>query len=220
MSATPQPGDDAVRPSIAVVRGDVGDLPTASPTPASSSSDPEAQPSTPAPPQDLETDIGGGPALPPTDPAEIAAAGGGLADRLRARYQQMSGTEEFAIPGWELPDGSPGLIMVAKAFGDRAAYNKGVSNEAFIAKSTHKLLFVADDGTREEIPGGWGPGLANIIGTNVTRAADLVALVISKPDPDNPTRRIPNVTGIGALASQLLAWAGRTNAQAEEELGE
>lgn len=142
-----------------------------------------------------------------------------MADRLRARYQSIAATEEFAVPGWELPSGEPGLIIVARAFGDRQAFNKGVSNEVYIAKSTHKLLFVNDDGSREEIEGGWGPKLAEMIGVKAQKAADLVALVISKPNPANPDQRIPNVGGIGSLATQLVNWAGKGSRDAEDDLG-
>lgn len=182
--------------------------------------EPEAQPPVQQLPQELEPDLGG-PALANPTPDELVGAGGGsIADRMRARFQSIAATEEFAVPGWELPDGSPGLIIEARTFGDRKAYNQGISNEAFIAKSTHRLLFVNEDGTREEIAGGWGPRLAELIGiAKPERAADLVALVISKPDPDNPSQRIPNVAGIGVLATMIVNWAGRGQREAEEELG-
>jgi hypothetical protein len=59
-----------------------------------------------------------------------------------------------------------------------------------------------------------------MIGVKVTKAADLVALVISKPDPANTNQRIPNVAGIGALATQLVNWAGKGSRDAEDDLGE
>jgi len=90
----------------------------------------------------------------------------------------------------------------------------------FIAKSTHKLLLVNDDGTREEVPGGWGPQLAQMIGVDVKKAADLVALVISRPDPNDRTRRIPNVAAIGGLATDIVAWARKSQGEAEKDLGE
>lgn len=157
----------------------------------------------------------------PTAEDQAEAAGGGLAARMRARYQAMASTEEFPVPGWETSRGEPGLILVARTFGDRRNFNEGVSNEVFIAKSTHKLLYVDDDGSRHEIQGGWGPQLAEMIGvSNVQKAADLVALVISKPNPLDPTQRIPNVAGIGALATELIDWSRRGHREAEEDLGE
>jgi hypothetical protein len=183
--------------------------------------EPEAQPpaTPPPPPQEMQKDIGGlerGPT-----PEQLAeGAGGSLADQMRARYEHIASTKEFAIPGWDLPDGTPGLILVARAFGDRSKFNEGLSNEAFIARSTHQLLFVQDDGTRVEIPNRWGPDLAALMGIHVTKAADLVAQVISKPDPARPGVRIPNVAGIGALATDLLNWSREGRASAEERLGE
>lgn len=163
----------------------------------------------------------GGPVMPEIRPEDmVGAAGGGLADRLRARYNSIAATEEFPVPGWELPDGSPGLIVVARTFGDRKAFQDGIEHEVFIARSTYKLLYVNDDGSREEIPGGWGPQLAEMIGARAEKAADLIRLVISKPDPDDELKRIPNVAGIAALAQLILEWAGRGQRQAEEDLGE
>lgn len=195
-----------------------GDPPPAPPA----STEPEAQPPITTPPvaEPREPDLGG-PALASPSPDEIVAAGGGsLADRLRARYEGIAATEEFSVPGYELPDGRPGMILVARAFGDRRAFNEGVENEGFIAKSTHKLLLVNDDGTREEVPGGWGPQLAQMIGVDVKKAADLVALVISRPDPNDRTRRIPNVAAIGGLATDIVAWARKSQGEAEKDLGE
>jgi hypothetical protein len=185
------------------------------------SSEPEAQPPTVGiPPQERTPDLGGQAVQAPTPEQMVEASGGSVADRMRARFANIAATEEFPIPGWETADGEPGLILVARTFGDRRAYNQGVSNEVFIAKSTHKLLFVNDDGSREEIEGGWGPGLAKMIGVDVAKAADLVALVISKPDPSNPSVRIPNVAGIGGLALRIVAWASTSTREAEEDLGE
>jgi hypothetical protein len=214
MSAMQEPN----RPNISIVAG-VGE-PTDAPT--ATTPEPESRPPVPPlPPQELENDVGGPVVNPPTPEDVVRAEGGSLADRMRARYTSMSSTEEFSIPGWELESGEPGLILVAQAFGDRKAYNKGMSNEAFIARSTHKILFVNDDGTREEIPGGWGRGLCELIGVQrPERAADLVALVISKPDPDKPEVRIPNVAAIGVLATQIINWAATANVEAEEQLGE
>jgi hypothetical protein len=193
----------------------VGGEPVAAPSP-----EPEAQPPiTTPPPQEFEPDMGGPAVSPPTPDDLVAATGGSLADRLRARYEGMDATEEFSVPGYELPDGRPGLVLVARAFGDRRAFTDGISNEVFIAKSTHQLLLVNDDGSREEIPGGWGPSLAGMIGVNVAKAADLVALVISKPDPNDRNRRIPNVAGIGALAGEIVAWSRQGHREAEEDLG-
>jgi hypothetical protein len=196
------------------------------PTAPPSSSQPEAQPGVigaqvAPPPQELEHDLGG-PTLPNPTPEELVqAAGGSVADRLRARFESMAATEEFAVPGWELPSGEPGLLIEARTFGDRKAFNAGVSNEAFIARSTHKLWLVNDDGTREEITGGWGPQLAAMIGhPGIQKAADLVAMVISKPDPNNPGVRIPNVPGIGALATELVLWSRKGQKDVEETLGE
>jgi hypothetical protein len=205
--------------------GGDGEAPLANP----SSSEPEAQPglqqpghisSPPVADEAVEPDMGG-PVLPEASPEAIAEAeGGGLGARMRARYQAIAATEEFEVPGWQLADGSPGLILVAKTFGDRRSYNQGVAHEVFIARSTYKLLYVNDDGSREEIPGGWGPELAKMIGTDVTKAADLIRMVISKPSPDDPSVRIPNVAGIATLAVELVEWAGKSQRQAEEDLGE
>jgi hypothetical protein len=173
-----------------------------------------------APPQELEVDLGGPAFNAPSEDEALDASGASVAERMRARFRGMAATKEFAVPGWELDDGRPGLILEARAFGDRKAYNTGVSNEAFIARSTHALYFVNDDGSREQIAGGWGPGLAGIIGVSAIKAADLVAMVISKPDPDRPDRRIPNVAGIGALATEIVAWAHNGTRQAEAGLGE
>lgn len=173
-----------------------------------------------APPQELTEDLGGN-ALRAPSPEDIAEAeGGSLADRMRARFEARQSTKEFGVPGWELPDGRPGLIVEARAFGDRKAWGGQVSNEAFIARSTHRLYFVNDDGSREEVAGGWGPTLAGMMGVHVVKATDLVALVISKPDPSNPGQNIPNVAGIGALATEIVAWASQGVAQAEDALGE
>lgn len=206
-----EPEAEAAAPPVAAAHPPQDDAATA----------PEAQPPITTPPVDEppEPTIGGEAVTPLSADQLVAAAGGSVADRLRARFQQIQSTEEFPVPGWELEDGRPGLIVVARTFGDRKAFNQGVTNEVYIARSTHKLLFVNDDGTREEIEGGWGPKLAEMMGVPVTKAADLVALVISKPDPDNPDTRIPNVAGIGALAMQIVAWAGRGSREAEEDLG-
>lgn len=200
---------------------DAGPSPTPHVKQEGAATAPEAQPPvTDVPPQEAEPTIGGEAFTAPKPEEVVQATGGSVADRMRARFESIAATEEFPVPGWELADGSPGLIVVARAFGDRKAFNQGVSNEAFIAKSTHKLLFVNDDGIREEIEGGWGPGLAQMMNVKVEKAADLVAIVISKPDPDNPETRIPNVAGIGALATQIVMWAGRGTREAEEVLGE
>jgi hypothetical protein len=174
----------------------------------------------PAPPQELENQVGGQAFQPPTEEEIVEATGGSLADQLRARFEKIAATEEFAVPGWELDDGTPGLILVARAFGDRSKFNEGLSNEAFIARSTHQLWFVRDDGKREQIPGGWGPELAKLMGVHVTKAADLVAQVISKPDPSRSGVRIPNVAGIGALATDLLQWSRRGRQDVEGQLAE
>lgn len=185
------------------------------------SREPEAMPpKVPVPPQDLEPDLGGEAFTSPSEDEIVEATGASVAERMRARFEAIKATEEFSVPGWELDDGRPGLILEARTFGDRKAFNSGISNEAFIAKSTNRLFFVADDGSREEIKGGWGPALAEIIGVNVTKAADLVALVISKPDPNNPASRIANVAGIGALATEIIAWARTGRREAEEDMGE
>jgi hypothetical protein len=212
------------RATIHVVTPEQEAAAAAAPPPSPpASTEPEAQPPgmiTPPPPQELEKDLGG-PALPsPTADERVAAAGGSVADRLRARYQGMAATEEFSVPGYELADGRPGLVLVARTFGDRKAFNEGVSNEVFIAKSTHALYLVDEDGSREPIEGGWGPGLAAMIGVSVTKASDLVALVISRPDPSNSARRIPNVAGIGKLAQEIVAWAQTNRRDTEETLGE
>ena len=171
-------------------------------------------------PQEFESDLGG-PVIPtPTTDELVEAEGGSVAARMRARFEAIASTAEFAVPGWELEDGSPGLIIEGRAFGDRKAFNSGISNEAFIARSTHRLLFVDDDGNRSVVAGGWGPGLADMIGVRSQKAADLVALVISKPDPKDPSRRIPNVAGIGALSTELVSWAHSGKRQAEDDLGE
>lgn len=189
--------------------------------PAQPQREPESlPPAVEAPPQELEPDLGGQAFQAPSPEAMVQAEGGSVADRMRARFEGMAATREFSVPGWELPDGRPGLIIVARAMGDRKAFNSGISNEAFIARSTHQLLFVNDDGSREAIEGGWGPKLAEMIGVRTVKAADLVALVISKPDPNNPQARIPNVAGIGALATELVAWGHNGTRQSEEELGE
>lgn len=183
--------------------------------------EPESLPPAAAiPPQEQEPDIGGGDAFQAPQPEEIVAAeGGSLKDQMMARFEQIAATEEFAVPGWELENGEPGLIIVARTFGDRKAYTTGVSNEAFIARSTHELYFVDDAGHRQKIEGGWGPALAAIMGVSVTKAADLVAIVISKPDPANRTRRIPNVAGIGSLATEIILWSRKGVKDAEETLG-
>lgn len=172
------------------------------------------------PPQELEPQVGG-PVIDPPTPADVAAAtGGGLADQMRAAFDAMDATEEFGVPGWTRENGEPSLILVARTFGDRKGFTEGLANEVFIAKSTHKLLWVDDSGNRQEIDGGWGPGLAALLGIRVQKAADLVAMVISKPDPSNPATRIPNVPGIGSLATEIIQWASRSNRNAEEDLGE
>jgi len=193
--------------------------PPAGPPP---SAEPEAQPPiTTPPPQELTKDLGGEASMTSPGPEDlVAASGGSLADQLRARFEGMDATEEFSVPGYELPDGRPGLILVARTFGDRKGWTDGVANEVFIAKSTHKLLFVDERGERLEIEGGWGPKLAEMIGVRAQKASDLVALVISRPDPNDRTRRIPNVAGIGTLAAEIVGWARKNQRSAEEELGE
>ena len=59
-----------------------------------------------------------------------------------------------------------------------------------------------------------------MIGVRAQKASDLVALVISRPDPNDRTRRIPNVAGIGTLAAEIVGWARKNQRSAEEELGE
>jgi hypothetical protein len=193
----------------------------------SPSREPESLPpsaSMPLPPQETTVDLGGPGAgeLPnPSEDQKVEAMGGSIAERMRARFEAMQATAEFSVPGWEFPDGRPGLIIVARTFGDRKAYTQGLSNEAFIARSTHRLYFVGDDGERELIENGWGPKLAEIIGhPTITKATDLVSMVISKPDPSNPGTRIPNVAGIATLAMEIIAWARTGVSQAEEAMGE
>jgi hypothetical protein len=41
-----------------------------------------------------------------------------------------------------------------------------------IAKSTHQLWYVDDDGSRHQIQGGWGPQLADMIGVKAAKAAE------------------------------------------------
>lgn len=216
--------NEAERATIHVVSGGgdhIGGPAPAAGTPPPPSMEPEAQPPiTIPPPQELEPDLGG-PSLPsPTADERVAATGGSVADRLRARYEGMAATEEFSVPGYELEDGRPGLILVARAFGDRKGWSGGISNEVFIAKSTHALFLVNEDGSREQIEGGWGPALAGMIGVNVQKAGDLVALVISRPDPNDRSRRIPNVAGIGTLATEIVTWARKNTRGVEEDLGE
>jgi len=200
------------RATVRVVTGEEKAAPQSAP-------EPEAMPPVTPPPQEFEKDIGG-PMLPTTTPEQLVGAeGGSLAAQMRARFESIAATEEFAVPGWELADGSPGLILVARTFGDRRQFNEGLSNEAFIARSTYKLLFVTDAGERREIEGGWGPTLAGMMGVRVTRAADLVAQVISKPNPSDPNQRIPNVAGIGTLATAIIDWARRGQSEVEESLG-
>lgn len=211
---------DRAAASIHVVTPEAGQ---GRPAPPPASTEPEAQPpiTSGAPEQERTPDLGGQ-ALPQPAPEVLAEAeGGGVADRLKARWQSIAATEEFSVPGWEFPDGRPGLVLVARTYGDRKAWNtEGVTNEVFIAKSTHQLFFVEDDGSRVEIEGGWGPRLAKMIGVDVAKAADLVAMVISKPNPSRPSERIPNVAGIGGLATDIVAWSRRASRDAEESLGE
>jgi hypothetical protein len=209
------------RASIHVVTP--GQEAAAAPPPAGPSSmEPEAQPPITTPPvEDVPPDLGGDVSgVSPTADERVAAIGGSLADRLRARYEGMAATEEFGVPGWELPNGEDGLIIEVRAFGDRKGWGDGISNEVFIAKSTHALWYVDDDGTRTKIEGGWGPELAKMIGVNVTKAADLVSLVISKPDPNDRSRRISNVAGIGSLAAEIVGWSRKSYREAEDNLGE
>lgn len=213
------------RPQITITDGAGNGASASAPAPSAyphqdgAATAPEAQPPVTMPPQELEPTIGG-PALPIVEPnAIVQAEGGSLADQLRARFDKIAATEEFPVPGWERENGEPGLIVVARTFGDRKAFNQGLSNEAFIARSTHQLFFVDDAGKRTEIEGGWGPKLAAMMGVQVPKAADLVSLVISKPDPRDPRARIPNVAGIGALATSIINWAGRGQRDAEDELG-
>ena len=190
------------------------------PTPVGAQDPDAAPPVPPAPPEPPEPTLGGSPLPTPTDEEKVAAMGGGLAEQMRATFNSMAATEEFPVPGWQTADGQPALILVARTFGDRRNWAEGLANEVFIAKSTHKLLYVDDRGERQEIPGGWGPALAELLGVKAAKAADLVAMVISKPDPSQPDRRIPNVAGIGSLATELIEWAGRATRTAEEDLGE
>jgi hypothetical protein len=180
----------ADRANVQVVAGGGDDIepPAAAVRQQSAAEAPEAQPPVvdEAAEEPRGPDLGGPALVQPNTEQIVQASGGSMAEKMKARYNAISATEEFPVPGWELPSGEPGLIVVARAFGDRQSFNKGVSNEVFIAKSTHKLLFVNDDGEREEIEGGWGPKLAEMIGVKVTKAADLVAIVISKPDPATP----------------------------------
>jgi hypothetical protein len=113
----------------------------------------------------------------------VEAAGGSMADKLRARYNAISATEEFPVPGWELPSGEPGLIVVARAFGDRSVFNEGRQQRGVHREVDAQAAVRERRRQREEIEGGWGPKLAEMIGVKVAKAADLVALVISKPDP-------------------------------------
>lgn len=210
--------EGAGRATVRVVGGDNIGGPAAS----GAAPEPESLPPSVAapPPQELEHDVGG-PVIPAPSPEDLAAgSGGSVADRMRARFHAMAATEEFGVPGWELDDGRPGMIVEAKAFSDRKKFNEGLSNELYIVKSTHRLFFVNDDGSREEIAGGWGPKLASMIGVPVQKATDLVAMVISKPDPGNPEGRIPNVAGIGSLATEMINWARSGQRRAEEDLGE
>jgi len=208
------------RASITMISGERSAMPEPPAPPRSS--EPEAMPPITSPPVEEEPTVDlGGPSLPSPSPDDlVSATGGSLADRMRARFEGMASTEEFSVPGYELGDGQPGLILVARAFGDRKAFNEGVSNEVFIAKSTHQVLLVNDDGSREEIPGGWGPDLASMIGVPVRKAADLVALVISRPDPNDHRKRIPNVAAIGTLATEIVAWSRKSYRDAENDLGE
>lgn len=210
------------RASVRVVSGhEQGDNIGRQPPVEQTAVEPEAMPPAPPPEQDLQKDIGG-PVMPsPSHQAMAEATGGSIADQMRSAFEAMSATEEFTVPGWVRADGTPMLILVARTFGDRRSFNEGLPNEVFIAKSTHQLLWVDEQGVRHEIPGGWGKGLADMLGLDgISKAADLVARVISKPDPSQPGVRIPNVPGIGFLANQIVNWAGSAQSEAEENLGE
>lgn len=213
------------RAEVTITGGDGASAPAAPPEghpqQEGAATAPEAQPPVTAPPpQGLEPDRGGPVISSPTPDQIVAAEGGSMSDQLRARFAGIASTKEFPVPGWELANGEPGLIVEAKTFGDRKKFNEGISNEAYIARSTHRLFFVQDDGKREEIAGGWGPGLATLMGLGrVERAADLVSMVISKPDPNDEQQRIPNVAGIAALATMIINWAGQGQKDIEDELG-
>jgi hypothetical protein len=87
---------------------------------------PEAQPPVvEQPPQEQVADLGGNALQQPSPEQIVEAAGGSMADKMRARYNAISATEEFPVPGWELPRGNRGRLGSEARRDDRREGDEG-----------------------------------------------------------------------------------------------
>ena len=147
----------------------------------------------------------GGSAVPqPIQEEEIAAAtDGSLAAHLRAVGErlQRTKTRDFDIP--DTP-----IVLRARTFKDRRAYQQGIKTERFIIEATAGL-FLRDEDTGElhEIPT-WGPQLAAALGFPHDNAIQLVRRVF-----DNPVR-------LEVFAAELIEWMAGRQREDEQTLGE
>jgi hypothetical protein len=113
---------------------------------------------------------------------------------------QRARTQDFPIP--DTP-----IVLRARSFQDRKAFQRGVKTEAFIVRATDGL-YLRDDDTDEltEIPN-WGTDLARMLGFRVENASELVRRVL-----DNPVR-------LEAFAGDLIKWMAGRSQEDEQELG-
>jgi len=149
-------------------------------------------------------------APPPIGPTDaVAAAGGAVAARMRARMAELttSTSEEFPVPGW----GRDLLLRVRYLTREEwEAIANGTGGADLIVMCTDALRLRMDDGTYEDVPGAFGPALAEML---------------SLPPETPPTRLVAAVMDdrvgfIGTLAQGVLAWQRGQTALVEEALGE
>ncbi|HEY3021813.1 MAG TPA: hypothetical protein VGJ32_16560 [Solirubrobacteraceae bacterium] len=168
----------------------------------------------PADPFTVEDGVVGGSAVPePLDEEHTTqVVDGSLAGRLRAVGEklQRTSTRDFPIVVRD-EDDEPfaTLVLRAKAFRDRKAFQRGVKTEAFIVRATVGL-FLRDEDTDELLPiPTWGSELAGMLGfTQVQSASELVQRVL-----DNPVR-------LETFAADLIRWMAGRSQEDEQALGE
>lgn len=147
-----------------------------------------------------------------TPEAVTAATGGSLRDRLQAVQATLQGdsTKEFEVPG------TGGALVIRAHLMDKqrqqAWTDSGASDLAFIVASTDAVILVGPDGSREEIPGGWGGGALaeGVLGISASTPA---TQVVSKVLRDVTVR-------IARFANQIVDWNAGQSSELERLLGE
>lgn len=138
----------------------------------------------------------------------VEAAGGGLADRLRARLAQMreESTHDFEVPGW----GRDLLVRSHLLEPEQwRAMIGGASSGEFIVACTSTLAVRRPDGGYDEVPG-FGPELAGLLGLPAdTPPERLVSAVMAD-----------RVAYVATLTDEILAWQRGRSSVIEAALGE